>query len=341
MKEWYKYMTHKKIFQWVYIAKGIGIIFVVWGHFFPYNSPKYWIFIKKLIYTFHMPLFFMLSGFLYVPEKYTYLQLIKNKIRRLGYPYLSIALIFLFIKFCIEMFFELQFPVNIKSITFLFIDPVNSYVPLLWFIYALFFIFLIYPIMYYSLFKSNLIVLLAVIIINLKFLKYIPPGIAKSFVNMSFFIVGRMIRDRLSFIEKYNKNMYNLIFIFVFLILFLTAFYFKDLYPQIKYIFNLILGVSGSLLIVNLSILLENRLSFLGNILSSVGFYSMGIYLLHTLFVSSIRLIYYQKVGLYLNLPFILIALVAITFGVLLPLILEKYVLRKYPFSRKYILGIQ
>ncbi len=43
---------------WVDFLKTIGLLFVVWGHFLP-RSP-----VKTLLYSFHVPLFFLLSGFL-------------------------------------------------------------------------------------------------------------------------------------------------------------------------------------------------------------------------------------------------------------------------------------
>lgn len=46
---------------WVDILKGILIIFVVIGHsWFPYS---------KYIYWFHMPVFFMISGYVFTPTK--------------------------------------------------------------------------------------------------------------------------------------------------------------------------------------------------------------------------------------------------------------------------------
>lgn len=40
------------------IAKGLGIILVVLGHIIPEN-----IWARSIIYSFHMPLFFLISGF--------------------------------------------------------------------------------------------------------------------------------------------------------------------------------------------------------------------------------------------------------------------------------------
>lgn len=48
--------------DWVDVAKGIGIIFVVLGHL-TYAPQGDWVHIKNAIYLFHMPLFFILSGY--------------------------------------------------------------------------------------------------------------------------------------------------------------------------------------------------------------------------------------------------------------------------------------
>ena len=44
--------------HWIDCAKGLGCAFVVWGHVAPGTILTEWIF------SFHMPLFFMISGIL-------------------------------------------------------------------------------------------------------------------------------------------------------------------------------------------------------------------------------------------------------------------------------------
>ncbi|AYJ41454.1 acyltransferase family protein [Lactiplantibacillus pentosus] len=54
-----------KRIEWIDIAKGIAILAVVVGHTLgPYNGQ----FFGSLIFAFHMPIFFMLSGYLYHPR---------------------------------------------------------------------------------------------------------------------------------------------------------------------------------------------------------------------------------------------------------------------------------
>lgn len=74
--------------SWIDVARGIGIILVVYGHALSADSLRF------LIYSFHMPLFFLLSGlvFTYRPEQNVVAFLIKNT-RSLLYPYGIFALI--------------------------------------------------------------------------------------------------------------------------------------------------------------------------------------------------------------------------------------------------------
>ena len=51
--------TENKRIQYIDIAKTLGIILVIAGHIVSSDTE-----IKKVIYSFHMPLFFMLSGML-------------------------------------------------------------------------------------------------------------------------------------------------------------------------------------------------------------------------------------------------------------------------------------
>lgn len=51
-------MTISKRVSWIDIAKGLGIIFVVMGHS---DNPV----AQKYFFWFHMPLFFIISGYLF------------------------------------------------------------------------------------------------------------------------------------------------------------------------------------------------------------------------------------------------------------------------------------
>jgi fucose 4-O-acetylase-like acetyltransferase len=83
-------MSSKRI-GYLDIAKGLGILLVVLGH----NDLKsYAPLVFKIVYSFHMPLFFFISGMFFKPET-PFIQLIKKRFHTLVKPYFfSILLIY-------------------------------------------------------------------------------------------------------------------------------------------------------------------------------------------------------------------------------------------------------
>lgn len=72
-----------KRFDYLDIAKGIGILLVVWAHIMLIGASH------RLIYAFHMPLFFFISGMLFNKDKFTsFGQFLKMRAKRLFVPYL-------------------------------------------------------------------------------------------------------------------------------------------------------------------------------------------------------------------------------------------------------------
>lgn len=83
------------------LAKATGILLVALGHFGGMVSvlPGWFVYAKQAVYTFHMPLFLMLSGYLMVQnspanQKGTFGKSIRADARRLLIPYIFFALLF-------------------------------------------------------------------------------------------------------------------------------------------------------------------------------------------------------------------------------------------------------
>lgn len=74
------------------IAKGIGIILVIIGHM----SSSY---LRDWIYSFHMPLFFIISGICFKTEKYpSFLPFLRQRVRTLAIPTLALYFIILLLE---------------------------------------------------------------------------------------------------------------------------------------------------------------------------------------------------------------------------------------------------
>ena len=72
-------------------AKGIGILLMILGHTGMYGLP---VVMHKMIYSFHMPMFFIISGFLFNTKKYenvAFSKFIKREFIKYIIPYFVFA----------------------------------------------------------------------------------------------------------------------------------------------------------------------------------------------------------------------------------------------------------
>lgn len=74
-----------KRLDWIDIAKGIAIILVIVGHTVPNPSP-----LRHAIFSFHMPVFFILAGYTFRPKPWC--ELLSSSVSRLLMPYVVLAL---------------------------------------------------------------------------------------------------------------------------------------------------------------------------------------------------------------------------------------------------------
>ncbi len=135
---------------WVDNVKVIACILVVLGHFFqsmtksdvlPANDLYQWF--NQTIYYFHVPLFFICSGYLYqklsvVNDAHSLGRNVLKKLLVLGIPYFTFSLA----TWVLKTLFSSSVNSEIGGLgDTLFLHPTSPY----WYLYALFFLFLITP----------------------------------------------------------------------------------------------------------------------------------------------------------------------------------------------------
>lgn len=122
------------------IAKGIGIILVFIGHI-GFSEE-----IVKLIYSFHMPLFFVCSGYLYKTEydKISIREFIRKKAKSLMYPYFVLGTVIIVYNSLVDVFLKrfvlIQLGKRVIALLYgAYIWENNyEYIGTLWFLPALF-----------------------------------------------------------------------------------------------------------------------------------------------------------------------------------------------------------
>ena len=128
------------------VMQGIAMVLVVLGHHrFPF-MPEWYMRMFYWIYTFHMPLFIFISGFL---VRYSYKGVhgwseykgyIGKRVRKFAVPYLIVGII------CTLLAFDFE---NIgTALLNLLIAPKQSEVTFLWYIYLLFIFYCIAPLLF-------------------------------------------------------------------------------------------------------------------------------------------------------------------------------------------------
>ncbi|WP_428911980.1 acyltransferase family protein [Niallia sp. Krafla_26] len=216
---------------WLDVGKGIGMVFVIFAHD---HIPTM---VKTLIYTFHMPLFFFLSGFLFSPTKYrSFSRFFISKCKSLVIPYFSFSII-------VYLWFLFRYSIGdidyssslFKPLVGTIIGIRNSewtvHIGALWFLSCLFITELIFYFLKTKL-KKNLFVVSALIFMSLLGYGYsrfvgepLPWNIDAAFIAVLFFGAGNVYKES---VQKLNPilNLRGLLF---FCFLNLTTGYFNFL----------------------------------------------------------------------------------------------------------------
>jgi fucose 4-O-acetylase-like acetyltransferase len=126
----------KKRIEWIDISKGIAILLVLLGHTLTSDS-RMW----QIIYSFHMPLFFLLAGYTFKPKAFK--DILQASALRLLVPYLICFVLITSIALLWQSSFSLDWLIpQLKAIFFASAIPVKYFnlpqVGIIWFFWALF-----------------------------------------------------------------------------------------------------------------------------------------------------------------------------------------------------------
>ena len=292
------------------LMKGIGIILVYLGHNFNLKgleNNEIFLYIYRIIYSFHMPLFFLISGFLMNNGKEIHLKkYYVHKIRRILIPYFFINLI--------DFFPRTLFP-NLVNSEFDIMRVFFYGSKITWFIYTLFIIFMIFPFLEKYILKKDRYHLFGIILILVNYFKVFSKmeifSINVVVGYLVYFYIGYIIRP----IYKnkivsgaWNKNIVFLIFGVIFLIFSHKSFY-------LSYFNSIIFALMGILLTLNISLRIKKGNSIY-DILKFIGINSLTFYLIEgfiTVFyrVVLIKIIPIEQGEIFVSIFFILRILTA------------------------------
>ena len=279
---------------WVDYTKAIGIILVVYGHVargmfkagLPMNESVYRI-IDSIIYSFHMPLFFFLSGLFFYESliKRGWRGLMANKMDSIAYPYIVWSLLQGSIEVLLNRWTNNHATIS-EVLSFLWVPRAQF-----WFLYAMFLVIIVgIPIYVKAKKKYFLLIAIASLVPCLYPAKIYIFGLLHFgyiFGNFCFFALGIFFKEIQHHV--YNNRQKLLIPLFV---IFVGAQYLFHVKYGLNYSIRggaaLTLAIVSIAFTVILCMWMESKKI---KILSLIGSSSMVIYLAHILAGSGTRIV--------------------------------------------------
>ncbi|MBE5947603.1 MAG: hypothetical protein E7261_01095 [Lachnospiraceae bacterium] len=304
-------MTNSKLRNtYIDTARGIGILLLILGHIVTANS-----YLFNWIYSFHMPLFFFLSGMVVNEKNFcnfpTYIKK-KNKARLL--PYFVITFLGIIICMIIPQYrkdaIALGLTAHIVNI-FLYLRPAWLYIGQVWFLPALFWSEIYFYGFYKLVGKKHIFIQLAtslIFVVGARYIWYLDPYIPitrrvpflldVAFMGTFCYILG-FFAKKLCIFERINK-WWSLPLIPILLVINIYFGTYLNGYVNMcdlvfvdafRYITAMIAGV-GFILLLSLFIQKIRFLQWLGR-------YSLPLFASHTFIIYLVREIVYHITGTY------------------------------------------
>lgn len=196
---------NKNRIEWIDIAKGIGIILVIVAHAeIPYKSSfnNEVLFQRFFVYSFHMPLFFFLSGLCFkVNNNISFKTFLQKKAKGLMIPYLTFSIIWIIFESTVAIY-QNQFTFHfIKNEIVTYLLQVRYHA--IWFLPCMFVLEIVFYVMvrlidekWFLIFPTILLLLLGIM-----YRKYIDKNLPWNIdiipMALPFFLVGYLLKDKL------------------------------------------------------------------------------------------------------------------------------------------------
>ena len=271
--------------RWVDIARGIGIILVVYGHALRGNyhgfAPGSWQARQdRLIYAFHMPMFFLLAGlFLWGSVGRGRLEFVKGRWSQVVYPYLLWSLISAAI--AMPMGNLVNTPISWRDTLLIPFVPIDQY----WFLYDLFLLQLVVAFIYprkWMLFPIGLA--------GLALVAWLGSGwiVVRAFLFLPFVAVGMIAAPWLQKLGEAGPAGGLLLSIGGWLSF--AGVMAGGWIGEATILHTLLAGLAGSAGTIGLA-MLAARARLLTSLLAALGEASLTIYLMHSICSAGVRIV--------------------------------------------------
>lgn len=327
-----KTIVSKKYYEEINIVRGLALLAVLLGHSFPDAQTGMTnliaVYLHSMVYSFHMGVFFFVSGFVSGNKLCGGNSSLKTeiirKVKRIMVPYLFYSLITFVLKQLFAVFANNPFRIEELWKILIGINPNGG----LWFLWTLFVISVGY--LFWSKLTSSAMHYLMVGIALLVISFYVPFSFLDSVMKYSiYYSVGILVQQNYNHIkEKLEKN--SALVLFLILMTALLAMVYIGHFPY----FLTCLSATVCLLICGIRISNASE-GILFKVLSELGNYSFDIYLISYFVQVGIRVVFYRI----WQLPYWAVVIMMFFGGAVIPYCLCRYIIRKIPICNKIMLG--
>lgn len=328
-------MEKKKYFDELNIFRALIIVWVVIGHSFDAEQSVLG-FLHGYAYTFHMNAFFTLSGLLFA-SKLNKINTVKDKAlaiadraKRLIVPYLFFTAVSYVLKMFFEKYANNELSGNIIVDVLLGQNNPNGG---LWFLYALFLISVLFIILKelnkYITFAISVILRLVIFFVEID----ITP-IAFIMKYAIFFSAGILIKDFYEDISAYLKSKKATTVIAVILLIISLAVSYINLYIFTNELFAFAVCIFNIITWYFIATAINNT-EFIKKAFMTIGDYGMDIYMIGYYVQIVIRVV----LGSMLGVPYLIYSMLMCVLGLVLPVLISKYIIRKVGIFRALMLG--
>lgn len=329
----------KVFFEEMNIAKGITAVLVVLGHAIRQTGQTNLVFdiLYSVIYSFHMPLFFFIAGFL--SEKILFLSggmeranYIRERFLRLLIPYFAVGVVYAPFKYLLAEF--ANEPYDFSSVWRIFLgeNPDGA----LWFLYALFVISAAAGVLITKKNLNWILVFSLALMIGNAFIYWENDIVAEILFYQFFFLLGLAVRTKYDVLKNYFFRIQVIVICLAVFAVGNVIFFRYPLNSLTKGV-TAVAGIVLSLFISNCIMRFCREASCPRRTVNLLGDYCMDIYILAEPIKTAAKILFWSV----LSWNYIVCTFLCFLSAVVFSIIVSKFIVRPIPILRKAFLGMK
>ncbi len=351
--------TRKEFLEDVNIGRGIAIIFVIVAHYitiigrdfvsiYPKGLYHGELFLYSFIFTCDMPFLMFIAGLIVhhqgtkLDNLKSYLNFVRKKINRIMIPYFTYSFIMVPFKYMLKDY-AFRRPSGdfhdylVSSIKVILLYPLDNPMIVLWFLYTIFIVFILFPLVLKVARKLGHPITLAIVICS----AFLPLPDIMNLKNMTAYMVYFYLGYLFAYSRKKNMEiLHSRRYLLLSSMILLNTVYFiwfKDLYRS-----NMEIAVRLIVIIVSIFSMFEicatiaEKKTFGYSQFRLVGKYSYDVYLNGHLTQIALRVLFINI----LPLDLITLSFVLILGPVYIPIPISYFIIRRHTLTSRLLLGL-